>query len=92
MHQVQHVDVGIGISDGSKQMSNNIERRLFESPDHKFPLDATASPDVGDQQGPSLTTTSQDVREESSIECESCYPRAVHVVSKGSFFHHILRG
>ena len=59
--------------------------RLFESPDQQFPLDSTTSPDVGDQQGPSPNTTSQDVREESSIECESCYIGAVHVVRKGSF-------
>ena len=43
MHQVQHVDVGIGISDGSKQMSNNIERRLFESLEKQFHLYATTS-------------------------------------------------
>ena len=43
------------------------------------------SPNFGDQHGPSPNTTSQDVREESSIECESCYPGAVCVVIKGSF-------
>ena len=42
------------------------------------------SPNVGDQQGPSPTTTSWDVKEDSSIECESYYPGAVHVVRKGS--------
>ena len=59
--------------------------RLFESLDQQFPLDAMTSPDVGDQQGPSPNTTSQDVREESSIECESYYIGAVRVVRKGSF-------
>ena len=41
-------------------------------------------PDVGDRQGPSPNTTSQEVREESSIKCESFYPRTVRVVRKGS--------
>ena len=49
MHQVQYVDVGIGSSDGSKQWQSTVPMRLFESPDQQFPLDATTSPDVGDQ-------------------------------------------
>ena len=85
MHQVEYLDVGIGSSDGSTRCQSTVPMRLFDSPDQKFPLDAMNSPDVGDQQGPSPTTTSQDVREESSIECESCYPGAVRVVSKGLF-------
>ena len=85
MHQVQYVDVGIGSSDGSTQRQSTIPIRLFESPCQKFPLDATTSPNVGDQQVPSPNTTSQDVIEESSIECESFYPGALRVVSKGSF-------
>ena len=85
MHQVQYVDVGIGSSDGSTQHQYTVPMRLFDYPGQQFPLDATTSPNVGDQEGPSPNTTSQDVREESSIECESCYPGGVHVVSKGSF-------
>ena len=57
--------------------------RLFDSPNQQFPLDSMTSPNVGDQQGPSPTTTSRDVREESSIECESFYSGEVCVVSKG---------
>ena len=75
----------IDSSDGSKHRQYIVPTMLFESPFKQFPLDATTSPDVGDQQGPSPTTTSQDVWEESSIECESCYPGAVCVVRKGSF-------
>ena len=85
MHQVQYVDVSIGSSDGSRHRQFIIPTRLFESPETQCPLDATASPNVGDQQCPWPNTTSQDVREESRIECESCYPRAVHLVRKGSF-------
>ena len=84
MHQVQYVDVGIGSSDSSTHCQCIVPTRLFDSPDRKSPLDTTTSPNVGDQQGPSPTNTSQDVREESSIECESCYPGAIHVVSRGS--------
>ena len=71
MHQVQYVDVGIGSSDGSTQRQSTIPTRLFDSPNRKFPLDAMTSLIVGDQEGPSPNTTSQEVREESSIECES---------------------
>ena len=84
-HQVQYVDVSIGSSHGSTLHQSTIQMRLFDSPDQQFPLDPTTSRNVGDHQGPSPNTTSQNVREESSIECESCYPGVVHVVSKGLF-------
>ena len=85
MHQVQCVDVGIGSNDGSTQRQSTVTMRRFDSPDQKWPLDAKTSPNVGYQHGPSPNTTLQDVREESSIECESFYLKAVRVVSKGSF-------
>ena len=85
MHQVQYVDVGINSSDGSTQCQSIVPTRIFDSPNQKFPLDATTSPNFGDQEGPSPNNTSQDVIEESSIECESFYPGALCVVSKGSF-------
>ena len=85
MHQVQDVEVSIGSRNGSTHHQYTVPMRILDSHDQHFPLDATTSPDVGNQQGPLPTTTSQDFREESSIECESCYPRAVHVVSRGSF-------
>ena len=84
VHQVQYVDVVICSSDGSTHRQYTIPMRIFDSPDQQLPLDAMNSWNVGDQEGPSPNTTSQDVREESSIECESCYPRVVCVVSKGS--------
>ena len=60
--------------------------RLFEYPDQQFPLDSMTSLNVGDQhEGPWPNTASQDVREESSIECESCYLGEVRVIRKGSF-------
>ena len=85
MHRVQDVEVGIGSSDGSTHRQSTVPTRLFDYPNKKFPLDATTSPNVGDQHGPSPTTTSEDVRDDSNIECESYYPGAVHVVSEGSF-------
>ena len=85
MRQVRYVDVGIDSSDGSTQRQSTVPTRLFDSPVQQHPLDSTTAPDDVDQQGPSPNTTSQDVKEESSIKCESCYPRAVRVVSKGSF-------
>ena len=85
MHQVQYVDVGIGSSDGSTHSQYIVPTSIFDSPNQKFPLYATTSPNIGDQQDPPLNTTSRDVREESSIECESCYPGAVRVARNGSF-------
>ena len=85
MHQVQYVDVGIGSKDGSTQLQYTVPMRIFYSPDQQFPLDATTSLNVGVQQGSSPNTNLQDVRGESSIKCESCYPGAVRVVRKGSF-------
>ena len=41
-------------------------------------------------EGPSPTTTSQDVREDSSIECESCYLGVVHMVNRGSLLVTLL--
>ena len=58
MHRVQIVEVGIGSRDGSTHHQYIIPMRLFESLDQQFHLDATTSPDVGDQQVPSPTTTS----------------------------------
>ena len=58
MHQVQVVEVGIGSSNGSKHSQYMVPTRSFVSPYKQFPLDATTSPDVGDQQVPSPTTTS----------------------------------
>ena len=49
MHQAQYVDVGIGSSDGSTQHQSTVPMRLFDSLDQQFPLDATTSPNVGDQ-------------------------------------------
>ena len=60
--------------------------KLFDYPNYRLPLYATTSPDVGNQQVPSPTTTSQDVRDQdNSIECESCYPEALPVVSSVPF-------
>ena len=84
MHQLQYVDVSSGSIDGSTQHQYTVKTRLFDSPDQQFPLYAMASPNVGDHEGPSPNTNSQDIREESSINCESCYPGEVRVVSKGS--------
>ena len=58
MHQVHYVDVSIGSSDGSTQCQSTVPMRLSDSLGQKFPLDATTSLDVGDQQGPSHNTTS----------------------------------
>ena len=85
MHQVQVVEGGISSSDGSTHHQSTIPMSLFDSPDKQFPLDATTSPNVGDQHDPSPTTTLEDVREENSIKCEGCYHGVVCVVSKGSF-------
>ena len=77
------MEVIIGSSDGSTHRQYTVQMRLFDSTDQQFTLNAMTSHDVGDQQGPSPTTTSWDFREYSSIECESCYPGAIHVVSRG---------
>ena len=53
-------------------------------------LDATTLLDIGDQKGPSPTTTLEDVREDSGIEYEIFYLRIVRVVSKGSFLVTLL--
>ena len=85
VHQVQYVDVDISSGDGSTQHQSIVPTMIFDSPGQQFPLDAMTSPNDGDHQGPSPNTTSQDVREESNIECESFYLGAVCVVRKGSF-------
>ena len=85
MHRVQVAEVGISSSDGSTHRQSTVPMRVFESLDQLFSLDSMTSPDVGNQQGPSPSTTSQDVGDGSSIKHESFYPRVVCVVSKGSF-------
>ena len=62
MHQIECVDVDIGISNGSKQCKTIVPMRLIESLDPYFPLDSMTSLNIGHQQGPSPNTTSQDVR------------------------------
>ena len=57
---------------------------LFSSPTQKCTLDVTPSIDVGGEDGLSNTTTPHDDREDGGIECDSCYPGAIRVVSKGS--------
>ena len=43
------------------------------------------SMDVGGEDGPSNTTTPHNDREDSGIECDSCYPSTICVVCNGSF-------
>ena len=59
--------------------------RLFSSPTQQFTLDSTPSTDVGGEDGPSNTATPHDDREDNGIDGDSCYPRSMRVVSKGSF-------
>ena len=47
MHQIECVDVGIDISNGSTQCKTTIPMRLIESPNHDFPLDAMTSLNIG---------------------------------------------
>ena len=70
MHCVQVVEGGIDSRDGSKHRQCIVPMRLFDTPDQQSHLYVMTSSDVGDQQGPSTTTTSQDVREDNTIECE----------------------
>ena len=49
MHQIECVDVDIGISNGSKQCKTIVPTRLIESLDHDFPLDSMTSLNIGHQ-------------------------------------------
>jgi len=76
---------GIVSSDASTLRKSNVPTVLFSSPTQQCTLDSMPSMDVGGEHGPSNTATPHDDREDNGIDGDSCYPRSMRVVSKGSF-------
>ena len=72
--------------DSSSLRKSTVPMRLFSSsPWKQCTLYATPSTDVGGEDGPSNTATPHDARDDNGIDGDSCYPRSMRVVSKGSF-------
>ena len=83
--QVQDELDGIVSSNASTLRKSNVPTVLFSSPTQQCTLDATSSTDFGGECGPSNTATPHDDRADNGIDGDSCYPRSMRVVSKGSF-------
>ena len=85
MYQEHAVEGIIGSSDDSTHRKSTVPTRLFSSSTQQCTLDSMPSMDVGGEHGPSNIATPHDDREDNGIDGDSCYPRSMRVVSKGSF-------